>query len=183
MLDLTNKIWCIFGLNGTGKSYLAKYIARHYNAVFFDVLNEHSNEFDSYVPTSKNYPDIAKEFDYFLTRLQVRNKKKWNMIIVDEASRVFPNMRPLQPVMRSYIDTFRHTQLNSIGFICRRPTQLFTDLVELSHYLFIFRLAGKNDIQYLNFLSVGLGDVVSQLERYHFVIVKEDRTYQISKPI
>ena len=180
MLNLTNKIWCIFGLNGTGKSHLAKFIAKNYNAVFFDVLNEHSKEFDSYVPKNKNYPEIATEFDYFLTKIQ---SHKYNMIIVDEASRVFPNMRPLQPVMRSYIDTFRHTHQSSIGFICRRPTQLFTDLVELSHYLFIFKMVGKNDIQYLNFISVGLGDTVSQLEKYHFVVVNEDRTFNICKPI
>lgn len=181
MLNLTNKIWCIFGLNGTGKSYLSKYIAKNYSAVFFDVLNEHSKEFDSYVPNHKNYPEIAIEFDQFLTKIQ--GHKKWNMIIVDEASRVFPNMRPLRPVMRSYIDVFRHTNQNSIGFICRRPTQLFTDLVELSHYLFIFKLTGKNDVQYLNFITSGLGDTVSQLEKYHFVLVKEDRTYQICQPV
>lgn len=180
MIEFQNKIFTILGLNGTGKSHLSKGLARGHNAVFFDVLNEHSNEFDSYVPKYKQYPLIAQEFDVVILKLQ---NAKYNMLIVDEASRVFPNMKPLLPNFRSYIDTFRHHNLKSIGFICRRPTQLNTDLVELSHYIFIFRLVGKNDVQYLNSISNGLGDTVQRLNKFEFVQVNEDRTYLVCNPI
>ena len=180
-INLLNRIFCIFGLNMSGKTYLAKHIARQYNSLIFDVLGEYEpNIYDVYIPSSKIYPDIAQEFDLFIDKVK---DKKWNMLIVDEASRIFPNKRPLYPAFRSYLDTYRHHKLCSIGFIARRPTQLHTDLVELSHYIFVFNLKGKNDIQYLNFLNSEIGDLPAKLEPYHFMVIYPDRSFKIFKPV
>lgn len=164
----------------SGKSHLSKHFARNYSTVFFDVLNEHSGEFDSYVPKFKAYPQIADEFDLFISK--VCKIAKYNMIVVDEASRVFPNKIPFKPQMRNFIDVYRHHG-KGIGFICRRPVQLNTDLVELSHYIFIFNLKGKNDVAYFNSIATGLGDRLPTLEQYQFVVVYPDRHWEVCNPI
>ncbi len=180
-INLLNKIFCIFGLNMSGKTYLAKHIAKQYNSIIFDVLEEYEpNIYDVYIPESKIYPDISYEFESFIEKVK---NQKWNMLIVDEASRIFPNRKPLFPCFRNYLDTYRHQKLCSIGFIARRPTQLHTDLVELAHYIFVFNLKGKNDIQYLNFLNSKIGDLPAKLEPYHFLVIFPDRNFKVFKPV
>jgi hypothetical protein len=70
-----------------------------------------------------------------------------------------------------------------VGYICRRPSQLNTDLTEIADYLFIFQLGGKNDIQYLNDLKQGLGEAVKNLPPFHFVTVYPDRSFRVSNPV
>jgi hypothetical protein len=79
-------------------------------------------------------------------------------------------------------DMARHIELDIIC-IARRFTQLNTDIVELSHYLYIFNQAGINDIKRLNELSIGLGDTVLTLNKYHYIEVNQFRQYSIKKPI
>lgn len=181
MIDLSKKIFCIFGMNNCGKSYLAEKIASASNTVFFDPLGEHSKNFPAYVPKNKDYPKVAFEMESVIGKLQ---HSKYNQLIVDEASRIFPGGgRNLYPKFRSYFDIFRHTPLNSLGFIARKPQQMNNDLSDLASYLFIFKLTGKASISYLNDIIKGLGDVVATLEPYHFVMVSPDRNFQICNPI
>ena len=55
--------------------------------------------------------------------------------------------------------------------------------MELAHYLFVFRMWGKNDIDYMNSLSKGLGDAMTSLPPHHFAMVYPNRSYQLMKPI
>lgn len=180
-INLVNKLACIFGLNATGKTTLAKHIAQKYNTIIFDVLGEYdSNKFDVYVPKSKEYPDIAEEFEKFISFMQDNNK--YNLIIVEEASRIFPNRIPLKPKARAFLDTFRHKNKGLI-LIARRPSQLFTDFVELSHYLFVFNLKGLNDISYFNKINYNLQDIIATLKPYHFVVILPNRDFVICEPV
>lgn len=179
-INLRNKIFCIFGLNMTGKSYLAEHIASKYNAVFFDVLNEHSDKFDSYVPKHKEYPEIANENEFFISKIQ--DKRKYNMIIYEEASRIFPNRKPLFPNFRAFFDTYRHKD-KAIGFICRRPSQLNTDIVELSHYIFVFNLKGVNDIRYFNEINSKIEETTANLKQYSFLVIFPDRSFKVFEPV
>jgi hypothetical protein len=69
------------------------------------------------------------------------------------------------------------------GVIARRPVQLNTDLIELAHDLFIYRLKGKNDIAYLDELVDGLGAAVLSLKPYYFVHVNEFRDFEVCEPV
>jgi len=149
-------------------------------SICLNVLREYSENQDYYIFKNPNYPTIADEADQLITIL--KDKPEYKMIIFDEASRIFPTMRPLRPAFRSFLDVYRHYD-KSMGFICRRPTQLYADIVELSHYLFIFRLVGKNDTAYLNSIAAGLGDMVNQLMPFEFVVVTPDRRYWKNNPI
>lgn len=180
--DFKNKLVCIFGLHESGKTVLAKHIAKQYKTVVFDILGEYKEKgLDWYEPKHTAYPDVAQDFDIFLKN--ARTETKWNMILLDEASTVFPNKRGLMPIANNFINFYRHS-IKEKGwnkgamFICRRPARLNTDIVELSRYLIIFQLKGKNDIQYLNSINEGLGDAVVELDGYEFIVVQPNRTYK-----
>lgn len=180
MVDLRKRIFSIFGLNLSGKSNFAKYLASKYKTVFFDVLGEHYKDFDAYVPEQRHRPDVQDEYEKFIHK--VRYMKNYNMIIVDEANRVFPNKKPFKPKARAFFDEYRHYN-KGIGFIARRPSQLNTDIPELSHHIFVFNLKGKNDLQYLNSINRKIGYLPARLEPYHFIHIKPDRSFEIHRPI
>jgi len=171
MISLTNKRFCIFGLQGSGKTTLAKYILRQFgdSGWVIDVLDEYHG-FNRYVMQDRTITGI----DELNMAIQyILSKYKPKLLIIDEANRYCQPKRPL-PEMVSYLNDFhRHLGL-AIGFISRRPTQLHTDLVELAHYLFIFRLVGKNDRMYLDSLYEGLGDKVLELPQHAFVFFNRE---------
>lgn len=181
MLDLSSKAFCIFGLPDGGKSTLAHYIINQYGdrAFVYDTLNEYPDApFDSYTPSDRY--DSA-ELEAVIRAIIAKNQ--YFMVLIDEANRFCPSKpTPLPQAVADLNDWRAHYGL-SVGYIARRPVQLNQDLTELAHYLFIFRLRGKNDIQYLNDLANGLGDAVSELPPYHFIMVDSARNYQLFNPV
>ena len=178
--DFSQKLFCVFGLNACGKTEIGKHIARAYKAAVFDVLGEYVKEFPAYVPRNKDYPAIAYEFEKFIA--QISTDKNYDLLLIDEANRIFPNHRPLMPAFRSFLDTYRHYN-KSVGFICRRPAQLQTDIVELSHYILVFNLKGKNDTAYFNCLNSDIRDKIARLPPYHFAVIDQQREVAFFKPI
>lgn len=179
-IDLSNKSFCIVGLPDSGKSTLANYILAQFGeqAMIYDTLNEYPDKpFDSYTP--KQRMDTA-ELET-VTRAVMR-AKKYKLFVIDEANRYCPNQKPLPQAIADLNDFRAHYGL-SVGFICRRPVQLNTSLVELAHYLFIFRLPGRNDLQFMQDTAKGLEVAVENLEPYHFVIVHPNRTFTVSAPV
>lgn len=181
MLDLESKAFCIFGLPDSGKSTLAHYILNQYGSAAFvyDTLHEYPGDpFDSYTPQGRyDSHELEKVIRAIITG------GKYSLIVIDEANRFCPPKPvPLPQAVADLNDWRAHYGL-AVGYISRRPVQLNTDLTELAHYLFIFSLQGKNDIQYLNDLSASLGDAVSRLSPYHFIAVDPLRHYQEYPPI
>ena len=183
-LQLTRKTWCIFGYKEGGKSMLAKSIASDYaeKCLYYDTLHEVPAlaKFHSYTPKNKH---MITELEIVIDLL--KKNKRYRMFIIDEANR-FARAKPtvLPQALADLNDWCRHPQYNlSVGYIARRPVSLNTDLTEIADYLFIFQLGGVNDIKYLNQLRSGLGDTVKNLPKYHFAVVRPDRTWEIMKPI
>ena len=170
----------------SGKSYFAKNaIIPNYKCLVFDPHGEYdSNVCDTYKPKKKSYPGVAWEVEEFLKFVQ-RNKGEWELLIFDEADAPFPNKRPLFSLMDNLKGNYRHPEWGKlgIGFICRRPAQLFTDFPGLSHILFCFGNKGSADIQRLNTEAEGLGDLVKTLANHEYVVVNQDRTYERMPPI
>lgn len=179
-LNLRNKITCVFGLNNSGKSYFVKnVIIPKYNCLVFDVLGEYPQDIcDVYLSKNRNYPAIAQENEDLIKKIVIPGVNKYELLIYEEASRIFPNMRPFYPVMRSFFDTYRHYGELGLVFICRRPAQLQTDIPGLSHCIFSFGNKGSADIQRLNQESEGLGDLVATLSNYEYVFVDQDRSFR-----
>lgn len=184
MVDLTRKTWAVFGYKGSGKSILAQYIAASYgeSCLYYDTLHDVPGEvkFHSYPPTDRRNIAELKNIAAL-----AQKSKQYKLLIIDEANRFCPPKPvPLPQFIADMNDWCRHPQYNlSVGYLARRPVQLNTDLTEIADYLFIFQLGGKNDIQYLNDLRTGLGDVVQNLKPYHFVLAGPDRRWLTFSPI
>lgn len=184
----------IVGLQGSGKTELAKKMIKQKTAfnkkvLVVDILNEYNNKalgkIDIYIPDNSVNPVAEVNqliTNYILNPYFETGKQPYSLIVFDEASRYFQNKIPLPQSMGYINDMARHLNLDVIT-IARRFTQLNTDLVELSHNLYIFNQTGINDIKRLNELSMGLGDTVLNLPKYYYVEVDQWRKYNIKPPI
>ena len=189
-IDLTEKRACIFGLPGGGKSNFACYLADKYGAraFVFDPMREFplNAAFDVYRPRDKDkgYPARVPELEKLLQLIVKIGKYK--LAVIDEAGDYAPSKpTPLSEYLAKFNRECRHPEYGRITpvWCCQRPTQLNQDITEMSHYLFIFKLKGKNDIDYLNDFSRGLGDAVFTMPKYHYMVVNEDRDFVLHKPV
>ena len=181
--DLTNKRFMIVGMQGSGKSVLARSILKQSPASFvYDVLKEYSG-FNRYIVKHRQYgPDAVDELNNFVASIVIASGKV-RMFVLEEANRYCPpKPHPLPDTILELNDFQRHMDI-AFGCICRRPVQIHTDIIELAHYIFCFHLAGKNDVAYLNDLAAGLGDQVAALPEFHFVIVGPNHTYSVHDPV
>ena len=186
-MDLTGKTFTILGLKGTGKSTIANLVLNTFGekALYYDTLYEapENSIFDIWQP--KNRYSVA-ELESVIKAIipqKINELPKYRMVIIDEANRFCPpKPSPLPASIADLNDQCRH-YLMSAGFIARRPVQLNQDLIELSDYIFVFRLTGKNDIQYLNNTVSGLGDTVAELDKFEFVLVNPDKSFSVCEPI
>jgi hypothetical protein len=186
--DLTDKRAVILGLQGSGKSELGKCLTRSEPAhLVYDVHHEYTG-FNRYLvehrqvrkPGDPKDPAID-ELNNLVERV-IFEGGRIRRFTMDEANRYCPGKYPLPSSILTLNDDNRHDKVSFIA-IARRAVQLNADLVELAHYLFIFRLPGKNDRQYLEGLSEGLGDAVRELQDYHFMVVDPRRQYSVHLPI
>ncbi len=186
-MDLSGKTFCIFGLKKTGKSTFANYSLNQYGelAIYYDTLYEAPEDaiFDVYQPKNRYSVAELEQFVKAIIPQNINELPKYRMVIIDETNRFCPPKPSALPASIADLnDQCRH-YLMSVGYIARRPSQLNQDLTELADYIFIFRLTGKNDLQYLNNTVSGLGDAVQQLNEYEFITVNPDRSFNICNPI
>lgn len=184
-LNLKSKRLCIFGLPGEGKSNLLAFIAAKYGsrAFIYDTMHEYptNQPFDVYRPSDRySVPELEK-----ILKLVIK-KKRYTLVALDEANRFAPSKpAPLPATLAEINDCCRHVEYNNMTpvWIARRPTQLNQDLTELAHYLIIFNLKGKNDIDYLESFAAGLGETTFNLKPYHFVVVNQRREFKVYSPV
>jgi len=187
-LNLESKRLCVFGLPGEGKSNLVGHIVSQYGsrAFVYDTMHEYptNQASDVYRPTDRySVPELEKVLTLIIKLARRRNYK---LVAIDEANRFAPSKpAPLPKTIGEINDCCRHVEYNNLTpvFIARRPTQLNQDLTELAHFLIIFNLKGKNDIDYLENFATGLGEAVFNLPQYHFVVVDQRRQWTLHKPV
>ena len=174
MNKLEGKRWVICGPNESGKSVLAMHIARSFaSSLIVDPLDGYRSlpaQHKKYHPRAVTGEAAQQEIDRVVRSLVMESptRRKVDLWLVDEANRFFPHGKPLLQHVAWLNDAFRHSGL-SWGVVCRRPVQLFTDLIELSQWQYFFRLTGRNDLQFVEDLHKGLGEVVGNLKPFHFV--------------
>lgn len=183
-LELRKKTAVDCGLRGSGKSNLAAVIAETHgkSCLVYDTLGEYSGSatYDRYVPNDRGSVEELER----VIRACMRSRK-YRLLVIDEAHRFCPpKPAPLPLAVRDLNDFCRHDQYDmAVLFITQRPVKLHQDITEQADYLFIFRLAGKNDQQYLNEISDGLADAVQSLPDYHFVLCDQARNFKIMRPV
>jgi hypothetical protein len=187
--DITNKRFVIFGLQGSGKTELAKKVLKSVPVntyLVYDVHHEYKG-FTRYLAANRQV-DRRKDNDPGIEELNaivqhvVIDSGKIRLFVLDEANRFCPNHFPLPASILVLNDDQRHDKI-AVGFVARRPAQLNTDLVELAHYIFVFRLTGRNDFQFLEDTAEGLGEAVKSLNDYEFCVVGPDRRFKVHEPL
>jgi len=186
VIDLTSKTWCCFGTRGSGKSWLVKHILDSTpEHLIYDPLGEHKG-YRRYVPEDR--ASLA-ELEEFVKAAIIPDSRAptrggpLSLFVVDEANKyIRPKPSPLPAGIDDLNDFSRHWGL-SVGFVCRRPVQFHTDIVELSNYVFFFGLAGKNDYRYMEVLHQGLGDAVRNLRRFEFISLADGKEITLHAPI
>jgi len=178
MIDLANKSWCIFGLRGSGKSWLLESILDSTPDHWVYDPTDDLKGYRRYIPTKR---DSIAELSGFITKIII--PKKPALFAIDEANKyIVPKPTPL-PAGISDLNDLARKWMISCGYVARRPVQFHTDIVELSNYVFFFHLPGKNDYAYMEGLHQGLGDAVRALKSFQFVVLKEGQTYEVHDPI
>lgn len=181
---MKGKRFAVLGLQGSGKTVLVKHILKGEPAhLIYDPLHEYTGgSFNRYLATHRQHSDEAiAEINLVINRV-VMGTGKVRLLVIDEANRYCPSMKPLPAAVLDLNDFNRHYNI-AFGIVARRPVQLHTDLIELAHYLFLFTLKGKNDTAYLDSLAPDLGDAVASLPQYHFIILDSARSYSVHSPI
>lgn len=178
MIDLTGKGFCIFGVRGSGKSWLVKHILDSTpDHLIYDPLEEHDG-YRRYIPDDRQSTD---ELNKLITDLVIPRKPR--LFIVDEANKyIRPKPTPLPSGVSDLNDFARHFG-TSCGWVARRMTQFNTDIVELANHLFFFKLTGKNDFHYMEGLHQGLGDAVRSLGKYEFMSLTNGADMQHHAPV
>ena len=110
-------------------------------------------------------------------------KKRPPLVIVDESNKyIQPRPAKLPFGLAELNDTSRHYGV-AWGVICRRPTQIHSDVLELAHYHFYFRMPGPRDTKMLNNIHPGMGDECRSLPDYYFIVYEQGLGYYVHNPI
>lgn len=158
------------GIQGSGKTVLAKFITRHHKSL---VYTPHAADWKGekrvhiITPESMKKPFAAGIEDV----MAFFKKSRFDMLINDEADMIFKTKFDIKKVSNDMIINHRHYG-KSIGFVTRRPQDIPPKILESCHYLFIFALEGKNAILHLNDVRKGLGDMAANLkfEDHRFIM-------------
>ena len=119
MIDLTDKSFVIFGLRGSGKSWLVKNILDSTpDHIIYDPLGEHKG-YRQYIPDDR---DSTDELSEMIQGLVI--KKKPSLFIIDEANKYIPpKPTRLCPGVADLVDFSRHWKI-SFGAVARRMSHL-----------------------------------------------------------
>lgn len=189
-MRIKHKTVTIMGRKKSGKSNLLHYLLRrkerYRNHLIFDTMREHRG-LNRYIPDYKRGKELRKEFDAFAKSMvfETERKKRPEFLCIEELNRIAPNRKTPPESINDCIDEPRHYDIGVIG-ITRRPSQVNTDFIELSDYLLVFHLSGKNDIKRLNDEADGLGDATKGLgdKDYHFLLVPPNReNWKLMSPV
>lgn len=168
----------VVGLQGSGKTTLIKHLAgktrRH---LIYDPLQEYLG-YNRYLPTDRY---SVEELDNFI----LGRVLKWRprLFVIDEMNKYAkPHPSRLPKGIADLNDFSRHYGL-TWGGAFRRPSQVHPDMMELAHFIFAFGLRGRNDRKFFDAHTKGLGDVVANLEEFHFVVIPENGQWFIHNPV
>lgn len=196
----------VFGIQGSGKTwFVEKALIKSFKKPFVYLL--HPEDFTScgnnvsvYVPTKivkgKRIIDRSTaHLDRVMGRfIEEAKKGKYDAFILDEASTFLPkNLSTLQkeaPNVIDAIDSHRHYGKSkgegfSIVYMARRPQSLPTELVETSHFLFVFALEGKNAKDHLKAIHNDFGNLLEDLssDKHNFILKELGKSPQIYQAI
>lgn len=170
----------ICGLQGGGKTYLAKEIVKENNMKVL-VFSPHWHDFDKegdcfyfYEPYSLT-PETVEKF--WGQAIALCKAGVIDGVLIDEYDMMFQNNFMIGTNAIDAFSNHRHYNMAIIG-ITRRPQDIPTKYFEACKYIISFCLQGENARQKFNGMYKGMGDQITSLDyESHSYVLK-----QIGKP-
>lgn len=186
----------ILGLQGSGKTYLAKHhlLDDEPNHLVIDP----NGEYDGYTRYVPKYPDSPAKFNEeirlvmrkivlpncqtieAISRGEKPKKNRLKLLVIDEADLVAPARQNINSALRYAVVNARHLQLD-IVFISRRPTDLNTYIMDTCDYLISFKQTGYNAIKVLKMINEVSPDKIRGLDydKYEFILYDRARACRV----
>ena len=168
--DLKEKKMVIMGLTGTGKTTLAKFIAKKFKTLVYtphkyEWLNE---DVYLYVPD-----DFYNDFSYVVDFVKKKAKEgKIDLLVIDEMDLLIRNNYQIENNFLDLLINHRHYGLSILG-ITRRLQNIPTQFYEECHFLFVFAIQSPNAIKKLNDIDGKIGDMAKNLKGHDFIVKKQ----------
>lgn len=176
-ISAQNRVTCITGMPGTGKSRLIKNVILpkltkdKKLVVVVDPNKEYRGGKNIFIYRLLNYGHAEEEVET-LIQFILKNRGMIGTLIVDESNVVF-NKMVLSPASKKLVNTLRHEQVDLIA-VARRPTDINITISELARERYIFLSMGVNDVKRLNEIIDGLGDKAKSLKGHAYLHVIND---------
>lgn len=181
----------VTGHRGAGKSTFIQHLLDMGppGALVIDTNREHDG-YDRYLPEHRRGEEGKAEINGVVERAVTDNdpERRPGHVVIEEANRYVPNRGSIPPAVGEIVDLGRHYETGisdgvTVTYVTRRPSQLDADVMELADYIVAYRTRGRNDKKRLNDEAPGLGDAAADLDDYHFILVRPDRSYQTMRPV
>jgi len=168
--DLNEKKFLVAGLQGTGKTYLVKRLARFFTNVA--VYTPHPDEWKASAVVVFDMDDFVEDFST-VTKLLKKFKTRFDCLIIDEADMLFETQFDVEKTLNDIIINHRHYGL-SVMFSTRRPQNIPAKIYNQFENLMLFSIEAPHVRDLLNRYYEGLGDMVSNLNygSHNFVFKK-----------
>jgi len=175
MLDLKGKKYAIFGIQGSGKTVLAKHLLNYFNKpIVYEVHPDYRDTKAQYYRPNNFSLQALDEFSGKIKQLAI--KGKCDLLNIDEADLFFKNNFDINTAPKLYdlVINHRHYRDLALSFISRRPQDLPTKIIESCYAIFIFKLEGANAIQKFSTIHPKIPALIDKIDyRMHNFIVKE----------
>jgi hypothetical protein len=169
--NLLNRRILIFGLNGSGKTHLAKKLSDFFRAFVITLNPDEWKEKDVIVGECKTIDDIKFWLDSLISKNIVK-KLNLNCVILDDFDVYFDSHFEALPSFQNLIFRNRHIHKGvTVIAITRRPQNIPAKYYETFDILVAFANSSPNVFKKLNEIKEGLGDLVKTLtvESHKFV--------------
>ena len=180
-LDLKNHKIFIGGIQGSGKTTLAKYLISKFKRAVCIRITPDYDDVDNIVlvKPSGSYQDDLEDLATMLVKQGKAFEEKkikempYDLLVIDEADLAFRGNHDLGPSMLDLVAMHRHYGLGII-FITRRIQDIPARITESTKHRFFFAIEGKNALTYIENMDERLAVLMTKIEAdKHNFIYKE----------
>lgn len=158
--DIRNKKILIGGIQGSGKTHLAKYLSKFFKCA---VYTPHGAEWRDTKAVLLKPDDFITDFNFFCKFIKLQAiKKKVNCFIIDEADMLFKTHFSSPSAFRDLVINHRHYKLTLI-FVTRRLQDIPAKFYGQCEIMCLFQIDNPHTVGILEKYYDGLGKKVRNL--------------------